>query len=83
MWGDQEVFGGEREAWVNDSKRERFLKVATSLAELRAGMAPTEEEAVFLGIVRDMAVHVSRGNEDEVWRLAREMGYEFGGVRRD
>ena len=48
----------------------------------RLGPELDQDVRTFLGIVRDMAVHVSRGNQDKVWELCREMGYELGGVKR-
>ena len=62
-----------------DGRRGQFLDVANGIESLRQKFAPLpSDEAIFLSIVRDMAVHIGRGNGSRVVQLAHEIENEFG-----
>ena len=81
---EQERVGDE----AGELRRQAFLDVAGAIGVMKAELDPRlgpeldQDLRTFLGIVRDMAVHVSRGNQDRIWGCCREMGHEFGGVKR-
>ena len=58
--------------------KQDFRKVLRGVVALRDKFAPTSEAGIFLGIVRDMAVHLRRGNTARVKALSKEMMQEFG-----
>lgn len=63
-----------------DFRKAGFLKVAEDVEKMRKKLDLKSEQAIFLGIVRDMAVNISkRSKTGRVWELCREIGFEFGG----
>ena len=62
-----------------DGRRGQFLDVANGIESLRQKFTPlTSDEAIFLSIIRNIAVHIGRGNSSRVVQLAHEIEDEFG-----
>jgi len=64
-----------RELAAGGSRRKSFLDVSKRLESLRKKYEPTSDEAIFLGMVRDMAVHISRDN----WSSVKSLGLDIQG----
>jgi hypothetical protein len=62
----------------DQDERPEFLGVANGIESLRGRFSPASDPAIFLGIIRDMAVHLRRGNTDAIHRLSQELVSEFG-----
>lgn len=84
----KKVWGSETEGKVADRlanemtaadnpRRKSFLGVTKKLEALRQKYEPVSDEAIFLGMVRDMAVHISRGNWSRVKQLGAEIQREL------
>lgn len=70
--------GAVRDLMADDDRRATFLKVLKGINSVRGRFDPTSDEGVFLGIVRDMASAIRRGQGGSVTELSREMIREFG-----
>ena len=64
-------------AAADPERRAEFLSVLKGINSLRGKFEPTSDAGIFLAIVRDMAVHISRGNSGAVSKLSKEMIDEF------
>ena len=54
-----------------------FKNVGVDLETVRMKHKPISDEAIFLGICRDIAIHIGRGNNEKVKSLVDEMETEF------
>lgn len=63
---------------LTDDEKPDFDKVAQEIVKLRNKYEADSAVGIFLGIVRDMAVYLKRGNRTAVTRLSQEMMKEFG-----
>lgn len=58
-------------------RTEEFSEVATDIEIMRKKRSPTSDGAIFLGLVRDMAVAIKRGYGEDIAKYSREMLNEF------
>lgn len=65
------------EITAEDARRKPFIGVSKKIEALRQKYEPVSDEAIFLGMARDMAVHISRGNWSRVKQLGADMQSEI------
>jgi len=58
-------------------RKKGFMGVFKKLESLRGKYPATSDEAIFLGMVRDMALHISRGNFNRVKALGAQVENEL------